>query len=72
MIDSALRRVADYLILAVVASLAILFTFAAIGGVIAGPDKTYTARVTDFNDVYARGYEIVGQNGKLFEIKEAD
>ncbi|MDF1511098.1 MULTISPECIES: hypothetical protein [Bacillaceae] len=37
-----------------------------------GPDVTYKALITDFNEVYEQGYEIVDQDGKIYTIRESE
>lgn len=37
-----------------------------------GPDVIYKALITDFNDVYEQGYEIVDQDGKIYTLRESE
>jgi hypothetical protein len=37
-----------------------------------GPQTTYKAKITDFNVVYEKGYEIVDKDGELYTIRESE
>jgi hypothetical protein len=37
---------------------------------VVGIEVTYEAVVTDFNEVYEQGYEIISQNGKIVTLRK--
>ena len=37
-----------------------------------GPETQYKAIITDFNEVYSQGYEIVGREGDLYILQERE
>lgn len=37
-----------------------------------GPETQYKAIITDFNEVYSQGYEIVGREGDLYILQESE
>jgi 4-hydroxybenzoate polyprenyltransferase len=37
-----------------------------------GPETQYKAIITDFNEVYSQGYEIVDREGGIYILKESD
>lgn len=37
-----------------------------------GPDVTYKATITDFNEVYHNGYEIVDREGEIYILRKVD
>jgi hypothetical protein len=37
-----------------------------------GPETTYKAKITDFNVVYEKGYEIIEKDGELYTIRESE
>jgi hypothetical protein len=37
-----------------------------------GPDRTFQAIITDFNEVYTNGYEIVERDGKIYTLRESE
>lgn len=37
-----------------------------------GPDKTYDAKVTDFNEVYNKGYIVKGKRGDLYQLEKSE
>lgn len=37
-----------------------------------GPPVEYKALITDFNEVYTQGYEIIERDGKLYTISESE
>jgi hypothetical protein len=37
-----------------------------------GPETQYKATITDFNEVYSQGYEIVGREGDLYILQESE
>ena len=37
-----------------------------------GPETQYKAIITDFNEVYSQGYEIVGHEGGVYILKRSD
>jgi hypothetical protein len=37
-----------------------------------GPETRYKAIITDFNEVYSQGYEIVGREGDLYILQESE
>lgn len=62
----------DYIALLFITAVALLMTIAFVFGIKEGPEVTYDATITDFNEVYEQGYEIVEQRGKIFVIKERE
>lgn len=50
----------------------ILFVTLMIFTIKEGKPKTYKAIVTDFNEVYNKGYKVVDQEGKIFILKKVD
>lgn len=50
---------------------ATIFTTATIGGFIVGPTIEYTALITDYNEVYEQGYEVLRQDGKMTILTKA-
>ena len=50
---------------------ALLFTvFSAAMVFVVGIEVTYDAVITDFNEVYEQGYEIISQNGKIVTLRK--
>lgn len=37
-----------------------------------GPETQYKAIISDFNEVYSQGYEIVGREGDLYILQESE
>lgn len=50
----------------------IAFAGLTVMGVNQGPDVTYKATITDFNEVYTQGYEIIGKDGKIYTLRESE
>jgi ABC-type transport system involved in multi-copper enzyme maturation permease subunit len=40
--------------------------------VIKGPETQYKAIITDFNEVYSQGYEIVDREGDIYILQESE
>ncbi|WP_096436533.1 hypothetical protein [Alteribacter populi] len=41
-------------------------------GITSEPTVTYEVIITDYNEVYEQGYEITGNRGEIYEVREAD
>ena len=52
------------------ATVASLFSAAMVSTIQEGPEVTYRAKVTDFNEVYEKGYEVVGRNGAIYLLQK--
>lgn len=66
------KEVIDYAFGAVFTFVAVIATLGVIAIIDAGPDTYYKATITDFNEVYEQGYEIVEQDGKIFTLRESE
>lgn len=62
----------DYIGGILCACLGVLLATAAIATFQMGPEKSYTATISDFNEVYEQGYEIERQIGKLYILSESE
>jgi len=62
----------DFFGLLIGAGISALCIFAFIAVYKSGPNITYEAKVTDFNEVYESGYEIVSKHGSLYTIRESE
>jgi hypothetical protein len=49
-----------------------LFIWMFVGATAQGPETTYKAKITDFNVVYEKGYEIIEKDGELYTIRESE
>jgi hypothetical protein len=49
-----------------------LFSAIFYGGIKAGPTVQYKATITDFNEVYNNGYEIIDREGDLYILQESE
>ena len=54
------------------ASIASLFSAAMVSEINEGPKVIYRAKISDFNEVYAKGYEIEGRNGTIYFLRKAE
>jgi hypothetical protein len=54
-----------FLFIAIVATLGVIY------GIKVGPEKQYEAIVTDYNEVYENGYEVVDKRGEIVILREA-
>lgn len=60
----------DFFPLIFIVGLTVLFAAGAYGIQKEGPEITYEAKITDFNEVYESGYEIVSKHGSLYTIRK--
>ena len=51
-------------------TVASLFSWVMVDAIQEGPEVTYRAKVTDFNEVYEKGYEVVGRNGAIYLLQK--
>ncbi|MDQ0154950.1 hypothetical protein [Robertmurraya andreesenii] len=51
---------------------AVISVLVAVDVVRDGPDITYKATITDFNEVYTQGYEIIEKDGNLYTLRESE
>lgn len=66
------RGVSDVIMVILFATVASLFSAAMVSTIQEGPKVIYRAKVTDFNEVYAKGYEIEGRNGTIYFLRKAE
>lgn len=52
--------------------ISILFFFVSFNVYTTGPRVTYKAKVTDFNVVYDKGYEVTDQEGEIYTLKKKE
>ena len=61
------------LVFAGILSIVLVANIFGIAGLIKdGPDRTFQATITDFNEVYNNGYEIVDRDGKIYTLRESE
>lgn len=52
--------------------IALLFMFLGLSMYNDGATEYYKVKITDFNEVFEQGYEIVDQEGKIYKIVKSD
>lgn len=56
----------------IVLAVAVMFAFFAHKDYKEGIEKEYKVLITDYNEVYGKGYEIIKQEGEIFTIKKKE
>ena len=66
------KNFSDYMLTAAALLLTALFSAIFYGGIKAGPTVQYKAIITDFNEVYNNGYEIIDREGNIYILQESE
>lgn len=71
-IKDGISGVGEIFVIVIISIITAFMIFAVIVGINEGPDVTFEAIITDFNEVYSRGYEIIEQRGQIYVLKERE
>ncbi|MEW5569722.1 hypothetical protein [Rossellomorea marisflavi] len=61
-------KLSDIILTVVLLCCAGFFIVVTVQGINKGAEVTHKAKITDFNEVYDNGYEVVGKDGSLYII----
>jgi amino acid transporter len=61
-------KLSDIILTVVLLCCASFFIIVTVQGINKGAEVTHKAKITDFNEVYDNGYEVVGKDGSLYII----